>query len=475
MIFSSLPFLFGFLPLFGIIYFTVKTRTAKNIILLVFSLLFYAWGEPVYVFLMMFSIAADYIFGYYVSKYTAANEKKTAKRFVIASVIINLTILVFFKYTDFIIENLRVIPYFSKLEPLGLSLPIGISFYTFQTMSYTIDIYRKQAEVQKNIISFGAYVTAFPQLIAGPIIRYHTVAKQLVNRNETIDNFSAGMRRFISGLAKKVLIANTMAELCDNIFLKYSEESAAAVGALGMWLAVIAYTIQIYYDFSGYSDMAIGLARIMGFYYGENFDYPYISKSVTEFWRRWHISMGTFFRDYLYIPLGGNKVSSLRWVLNIMIVWFLTGLWHGAAWTFILWGLYFGVLLIIEKKFLYKNLLKIPGLNRLYTIIAFMFGWIIFRAESIPQIGGILSSMFGFYGTGSLTLLAENSLIKPMQIIMIAAGIIFCAPVSKYIKKIFEGSSAGMYISDAGSLIALVLCVVLLAQGSYNPFIYLRF
>ena len=444
-------------------------------ILLFFSLLFYAWWEPKYVFLMMFSIISDYIFGYYTAKYIAANDKKTAKRFVIASVVINLAILVFFKYTDFFIENLRWIPAFSELEPLGLSLPIGISFYTFQTMSYTIDIYRGHAKLQKNIVSFGAYVTAFPQLIAGPIVRYHTVSSQLTERSEDIDNFAAGMRRFTAGLAKKVFIANTMAELCDNIFLKHSEGMAGQIGALGIWLAVIAYTLQIYFDFSGYSDMAIGLAHIMGFHYGENFDYPYISKSITEFWRRWHISMGTFFRDYLYIPMGGNRVSAPRWILNIMIVWFLTGLWHGAAWTFVLWGLYFGALLIAEKHILKNNLLKIPVLNRLYTIFAFLFGWVIFRAESIAHIGEILSSMFGAYGAGDFAELAQNSLVKPLHLIMLFIGIILCAPVSKYIKKFLENSPAGEAVADASSVAALLLCALMLAQGSYNPFIYLRF
>jgi len=471
MLFSSLPFLFGFLPLFFLVYFTIKKRTVRNIILLVFSLVFYAWGEPIYVFLMMFSIGFDYFFGYQVSKYIAEDNRKTAKRFVIASVVMNLSILGFFKYTDFIIGNLRLIPALSGLEPLGLALPIGISFYTFQTMSYTIDIYRGHAKVQKNVTSFGAYVAAFPQLVAGPIIRYHTISEQLSERNESFENFAIGLRRFSAGMAKKVLIANNVAALADGILAMSGKE----YGALGAWLAIIAYSLQIYFDFSGYSDMAIGLGRMMGFKYLENFDYPYISKSITEFWRRWHISLGTFFRDYLYIPLGGNRVSVPRWILNLMIVWFLTGLWHGAAWTFILWGLYFGALLLVEKLFLQNNILKIPGLNRVYTIAAFMFGWVIFRADSVAHIGEILASMFGANGAGSFMMLAENEVVQIPYLIAIVAGIICSMPVSKYVKAFLSDSPVGEAITDIASVAALTYCVFSLVVGSYNPFIYFIF
>jgi len=475
MLFSSLPFQFWFLPLFFIVYFAFKKRTHKNIILLVFSLFFYAWGEPVYVFLMIFTILCDYIFGFLISKNIDENNKKKAKRYVIASVIINLSVLGFFKYADFFIGNLSLIPAFSFLKPIGLTLPIGISFYTFQTMSYSIDIYRGDAKMQKNIVTYGAYVAMFPPLIAGPIIRYHTLAEQLINRIETTDDFAIGLRRFIAGLTKKIFIANTMAEVCDNILYKYSDGFAGSIGALGMWIAVIAYTLQIYYDFSGYSDMAIGLGRMMGFRYLENFNYPYISKSVTEFWRRWHISLSSVFRDYVYIPLGGNRVKIARWILNMMIVWFLTGLWHGAEWTFILWGVYFGVLLIIEKQFLQNNILKIPVLNHIYTITAFMFGWIIFRAESVSHIGTILSGMFGANGSGSMFNLAQNGLIKPIHLIMLIIGIVCSIPVSGKIKTILEKNAKTAYMIDIASIGAFILCIITLAQGAYNPFIYFRF
>ena len=476
MLFSSLPFQFFFLPLFFIVYFLIKKRKQRNLVLLVFSLFFYAWGEPFYVFLMIFSIMSDYVFGYFVSKYIDLNNKKIARRFVIASIIINLTILGFFKYTDFFIINLSAaIPALSFLKPLGLSLPIGISFYTFQTMSYTIDIYKGNAKVQKNVTAFGAYVAAFPQLVAGPIIRYSTIAEELEGRNENMDEFANGLRRFTAGLAKKILIANTMAEVCDTILLKYGDGFAGSIGALGMWLAIIAYTLQIYYDFSGYSDMAIGLGLMMGFHYLENFNYPYISKSVTEFWRRWHISLSTVFRDYVYIPLGGNRVRISRWIINMMIVWLLTGFWHGAEWTFILWGVYFGVLLIIEKMFLQNTLLKVPVLNHIYAIAAFTFGWIIFRAENISHIGTILSGMFGANGGGSLLKLAENGLIKPVHIIMMAAGIICSMPVSKNIKAFLEKNGKTAYLIDIASVAAVVACMIMLAQGAYNPFIYFRF
>ena len=474
MLFSSLPFLFGFLPLFFLVYFAVKGRTVRNIILLVFSLIFYAWGEPVYVFLMIFSIMCDYVCGYYVSKYI--DDKKTAKRFVIASVVINLCVLGFFKYADFFIANLSLIPAFSGLEPIGLSLPIGISFYTFQTMSYTIDIYRGDAKVQKNITSFGAYVAAFPQLVAGPIIRYHTIAEELNARTESYENFAAGLRRFSAGLAKKVLIANNTAALCDGIL----RLPGADYGAAGAWLAMVAYSLQIYFDFSGYSDMAIGLGRMMGFHYLENFNYPYIAKSVSDFWRRWHISLSTFFRDYVYIPLGGNRVKTSRWILNMMLVWLLTGFWHGAAWNFILWGLYFGIILIIERMFLQKTLekfdkLKIPVFNHLYTIIVFIFGWVIFRAESLSHIGEIVSAMFGANGAGSFIRLTELDIVQLPHLIAIVAGIICSAPISKFMKENLEVTFAGRLIIDISTFAALIFCIFSLAVGSYNPFIYFIF
>ena len=469
MLFSSLTFLFGYLPLFFLVYCAVKGRSVRNIILLAFSLVFYAWGEPVYVFLMVFAIMCDYIFGYYISK--NIGDKKIAKRYLMASVIINLLVLGFFKYADFFIGNLSLIPALSSLKPLGLTLPIGISFYTFQTMSYTIDIYKGDAKVQKNITSFGAYVAAFPQLVAGPIIRYHTIAEELNDRTESFENFAAGMRRFAAGLTKKVLIANNVAALADGIL----RLSGAQYGAAGAWLAMIAYSLQIYFDFSGYSDMAIGVGRMMGFHYPENFNYPYIATSVTDFWRRWHITLSSFFRDYIYIPLGGNRVSKGRWILNMMIVWLLTGLWHGAAWNFIFWGLYFGAILILEKLFLQKALEKLPVIRNLYVIIIFIFGWVIFRAESVAHIGEITASMFGANGAGSFTWLAEQDIVQLPHLLALAVGIICSMPASKYVKKFFESSYVGVYFIDIATVIALVFCVFSLAVGSYNPFIYFIF
>lgn len=473
MVFSSLPFQFFFLPLFFLVYFAFKQRKARNAVLLAFSMFFYAWGEPVYVLLMAFSIVFNYAFGYFIA--VNSNDRRKAKYLMIASVVSNLFLLGLFKYADFIIDNLRLIPGLTGLAPLGLTLPIGISFYTFQMISYTIDVYKGDAKMQKSIATFGAYVAGFPQLVAGPILRYRDLAEELDVRNETMDEFAEGLRRFTAGLAKKILIANTMAEACDSILAKYGDGLASSIGAFGMWFAILAYTLQIYYDFSSYSDMAIGLGRMMGFHYSENFNYPYISGSVTEFWRRWHMSLSAVFRDYVYIPLGGNRVKTPRWIFNIAVVWLLTGLWHGAKWTFILWGVYFGALLIFEKLVLKDILKKIPALGHIYTIAAFMFGWIIFRAESVAHIGTILSAMFGASGAGSALELAESGLLKPVYVVMMAAGAICCAPVSKKIKEFLEKNQKTAYIIDAASVAALILCIMMLAQGAYNPFIYFRF
>ena len=480
MLFSSLPFLLSFLPLFFIIYFVAKKRNVKNIILLIFSMIFYAWGEPFYIILMIFSILINHYFAVYINKNIENIENtKNAKTLLIFAIIINLALIGVFKYAGFFV-NIFAGLFGVESVNINIPLPIGISFYTFQNLSYIIDVYHKKVKVQKNPLYFGAYVAAFPQLIAGPIVRYETIADELENRVENMYDFAAGLRRFTAGLAKKVLIANNIALMADGILTTTfnNGEIIASVkdhGAIGAWLAIIAYTLQIYYDFSGYSDMAIGIGRMIGFHYPENFNYPYIAKSVTDFWRRWHISLSSFFRDYIYIPLGGNRVKTIRWILNIVIVWGLTGLWHGAAWTFILWGLYFGVLLIIEKNFLQNNILKIPALNRIYAISAFVFGWIIFRAESVSHIGTILSTMFGGNGAGNMLELAKNGLVNPMQILMIIVGIICSMPVSVKLKKILERNEKTVYIIDAASVIALVLCVITLAQGAYNPFIYLRF
>ncbi len=349
MVFSSLTFLFIFLPVTLTLYF-ISPKKFKNVVLLITSLIFYAWGEPIYIFLMIFSSIVDYFHGLLIEKFR--NENKKAKFVVLSSVVINLGLLSFFKYSDFLIDNFNHL-FNTGFDTLDLPLPIGISFYTFQTMSYTIDVYRKEAPVQRSPLALATYVTLFPQLIAGPIVRYQTVAEQINDRKETIDKFADGVKRFIIGLGKKVLLAN-------NIGMLWSEIQATNINDLTIltaWLGVFAFSFQIYFDFSGYSDMAIGLGKMFGFDFLENFNYPYISQSITEFWRRWHISLGTWFKDYVYVSLGGNKVSKIKMYRNLFIVWFLTGLWHGASWNFIVWGLYFGIIIAIEKAGLLKTIL----------------------------------------------------------------------------------------------------------------------
>lgn len=463
MLFSSLPFLFFFLPLFFTAYFLVKKRSIKNFILFVFSLFFYGWGEPVYILLMIFSIAMNHFFALLISR------NKT-KFYLIISIIINLLLIGVFKYADFFLSVISGITGMD-IPKLNIPLPIGISFYTFQAISYIIDVYWKTVKANKNIIYFGAYIVSFPQLIAGPIVRYETIADELETRVENINDIAEGLRRFTAGLAKKVFIANNMAAVADTI-LEYDPSNA---GAIGMWIAIIAYTLQIYYDFSGYSDMAIGLGRMMGFHYLENFNYPYIATSVSDFWRRWHISLSSFFRDYVYIPLGGNRVSKPRWVFNILIVWMLTGLWHGADYTFVLWGGYFGILLLIERLFLQNNIIKIPIVRNIYALTAIIFGWIIFRAESISHIGTIVSTMFGANGSGSLLGLASSGTIKPIYIIAGIVGIVCSAPISQKIKSLLLTRNESAYIIDISSCCALIYSIMILIQGAYNPFIYFRF
>ena len=373
MVFSSLTFLMLFLPTVLLIYFAVP-RQGKNAVLFIFSLLFYAWGEPIYVGLMIFSTVLDYTCGWLVEKYRGTSKQKIG---LLISVFTNLSLLFFFKYTDFFIGTINTV-FGTDIAMLNLPLPIGISFYTFQTMSYTIDVYRGDAKVQKNILSFGAYVSLFPQLIAGPIVRYQDIADQLNERTHSFDRFGDSVKRFVTGLGKKVLLANNIGLLWDAI----SKTAAENLTTLAAWLGIIAFAFQIYFDFSGYSDMAIGLGKMFGFEFLENFDYPYTSKSVTEFWRRWHISLGTWFRDYIYIPLGGNRKGLPIQIRNIAIVWILTGFWHGASWNYVLWGVFYGVLLMAEKLFLLKWLKKAPAfVGHIYTMFAVLFGWILFAFE----------------------------------------------------------------------------------------------
>ncbi len=472
MLFSSLPFLFMFLPLFFIVYFAFRKRYARNIVLLVFSLVFYAWGEPLYIFLMIFSICFNYVF----ARLIAAEERRSirAKAYMAADTALNLLLIGIFKYAGFFVECINAVTGLVIPVP-NIALPIGISFYTFQILSYVIDVYRGDVEVQKDIFMLGAYLSGFPQLIAGPIVRYQTIADELVDRRETLDEFAEGMRRFISGLAKKVLIANTMAEVADGIL----SHSAADYGIVGAWVAMLAYTMQIYYDFSGYSDMAIGMGRMMGFHYLENFDYPYISKSVTEFWRRWHISLSTFFRDYVYIPLGGNRVSRPRWMLNMLVVWSCTGLWHGASINFVIWGFYYCAILVFERLVWGKYIARIPAIGHIYTMACVIFGWVVFRAENLGMIAEITGAMVGGYGLGGAeipaSIVLQRSGFGVQFILMFAIAVVLSAPVSKLLKKKLEGLRIGAILTDVAAVGALLPCVIELAIGSYNPFIYFRF
>ena len=468
MVFSSLEFLFFYLPAVLLIYFLIPTKflAARNLALLVVSLLFYGWSEPAYIWIMFLSIAVDYTCGRLVGKYRQVAPKK-AKAALIASVVINVSILGFFKYADFIIENLSLIPIFSGLEPLGLTLPVGISFYTFQTMSYTLDVYLGEARVQKNVATFGSYVTMFPQLIAGPIVRYRDVDDALRSRLHTIENVASGIKRFVCGLAKKVLLANTAGAFYES-FVSGVESNPSI---LGSWMGVVFFAFQIYFDFSGYSDMAIGLGKIMGFNFPENFNYPYISKSITDFWRRWHITLSTWFREYVYIPLGGNRKGKCRTFINLLIVWFLTGLWHGASWNFVLWGLYFAVLLIVEKAFLGKLLQKLPLLiSHIYAIIFIVFGWFIFIWCDLQNPGEYLSAMF------------TSSLVSQIAIYDLVRGLLFLAilviastklPYTIYCK-LKDKAFFGIVLSVVLPLVIL-LCTAYLVDSSYNPFLYFRF
>ena len=421
MVFSSITFIFYFLPIVLAIYYIVPHKF-KNIVLLVASLLFYFYGEPKYILFMVISIIITYIFGILINKY-----RKYDKIFLILSIFINVGILVYFKYTNFIIQNINL--WLSKkIDFIYVALPIGISFYTFQLISYIVDVYRKDVDVQKNFFNLAMYISLFPQLIAGPIVRYSTIEKQITQRTHTFLKFSIGVRRFIVGLGKKVLIANVLGELCS-VFLNSNDNSV-----LFYWLYAISNMLQIYFDFSGYSDMAIGLGKMFGFEFTENFNYPYISSNVREFWKRWHISLSSWFRDYIYIPLGGNRVSTIKWVRNILIVWFLTGLWHGAAWNFIVWGIYFGIILIIEKIFLNKISNKVPiFLSRICTLLIIMISFIIFSGEGIEEIvrniEGLVAVKTNYFAT------KESIYYFKSYFIIIIVGILGSTPIFRNITK----------------------------------------
>ena len=463
MVFSSIPFIFFFLPIFLIIYYLVPFKI-KNIILLIFSLIFYAWGEPVYIILMIFSSVVDYTNGMLLNK----TKNKTKRKIILwESIIINLGLLGIFKYSDFLITNINNL-FNLDISLLNLPLPIGISFFTFQTMSYTIDVYRKKVKPEKNFLNFMTYVSMFPQLIAGPIVRYETISEELQTREISLNNFSSGMIRFLDGLFKKVLIANTVGALYLEISTNYTMYSA-----LTLLIGLIAFAIQIYFDFSGYSDMAIGIGKMLGFNYLENFNYPYISKSITEFWHRWHISLSSFFKDYVYIPLGGSRTTTTKHIRNILIVWFLTGLWHGASWNFILWGLYFGIILLIEK-FVLKNLLaKLPNIFRhIYSLILILLGWLLFAFEDFATLINYTKRLFGFNNN---ILGNDFYFFISNFVIILIISFIFATPFGKHIKE-FMMKKKGLNIILGLSYIGLfIITIALLVSDTYNPFLYFRF
>ncbi|MBW7571562.1 MBOAT family protein [Caproiciproducens sp. AGMB10547] len=463
MIFSSLFFIFVFLPVVLIAYFLVP-RKLKNLCLFLFSLVFYAWGEPVYVFLMLFTTLFDYIAGYFISKYR--EEKKKARIFLIISICVNLGLLGFFKYSGLLVETFNSISGLSLPLP-AVALPIGISFYTFESLSYSIDIYRGEAPAQRNIIDFGAYISFFPHLVAGPIVRYEDLAAQLQNRQETLEKFTSGGRRFLVGLFKKVLLANNLAMLADKVQYMGNPSTLTA------WLGMLAFTFQIYLDFSGYSDMAIGLAGMFGFQIPENFRYPYISRSVSEFWRRWHITLGTWFREYVYIPLGGNRCSTIKNVRNLAIVWVLTGIWHGASWNFAIWGAYYAVLIICEKLFLQKWLDKIPAFFQwLYSFLAAVIGWVFFSYLDIHKAFGVIGAMFGF--APGADKLGVYSLITYAPLLILAA---LCSStlVGTLTERLRKSGTPGKIIWSLGFICLFVMSMTFLVDNSYNPFLYFRF
>ena len=443
----------------------ITPRRFRNVTLFVVDLVFYSWGEPKLVLLMLVSVLLNYFSAILIGIYRP--KKRLARAIFILSIILNLGLLGFFKYIGFIGETLQFMLPFLNIPILEVSLPIGISFYTFQTMSYTIDVYRNTVAVQKNVITFGTYVSLFPQLIAGPIVRYSDVAEQLVNRRESLQQFTDGVRIFLIGLAKKVLIANQMGVLWD--ILRKSTDG----GVIGAWCGILAYTFQIYYDFSGYSDMAIGLGKMFGFEFMKNFDYPYISESITEFWRRWHISLGTWFREYVYIPLGGNRKGLGRQIINMSVVWFLTGLWHGASWNFILWGVYFGILLIIEKTFLLKALKKAPAIVRhIYALFFIVVGWVLFYFENMGEMGVFLGRLFGAQGFG-LSVNTGAAILSFLPL-MIAAAVISTPLLTNTFHRI-KSSGVRMVLENTGCVLSLLLCTASLAGSSYNPFLYFKF
>ncbi len=459
MVFSSLLFLFRFLPIAFLVYY-ICPQKLKNLAILIFSLFFYSWGEPRYFPIMIASILVDYLVGLGIGRF--GENRRLKKLFLACSVVFNLGMLAFFKYSDFLLSNLNNL-LGTSIPLLGLTLPIGISFYTFQTMSYSIDVYRGKVQPEHNIIDFGAFVTLFPQLIAGPIVKYSDVSRELKSRKITMDQVQDGIEDFVLGLGKKVLIAN-------NIGALWTDVQALGFGGISTplaWLGILAYHFQIYFDFSGYSLMAIGLGKMLGFQFPKNFDFPYISKSFTEFWRRWHMTLGSWFREYLYIPLGGNRVSAPRWYFNMFVVWFCTGFWHGADWNFILWGLFFLGFLLLEKKFLLSRLEKSQVFSRIYVLFFLCISWALFSVTDLTQLGVLLAKMFSFTGGSDWLYYLRNYLVT------FVLGAVLSTPViyTRYVKVKTKLPAIRFVVVG----VILVSSVAYLVDASYNPFLYFRF
>lgn len=468
MVFSSSTFMFLFLPAFFMLYYLVPFK-AKNIVLCIFSLIFYAWGEPVYIGLMIFSSVVDFCNGLCMEKF-----KKCKIIFLIISIVINLSLLGFFKYSTMIANSINEV-FGMAIKVPNLALPIGISFYTFQTMSYSIDVYRGEVKAEHHFLDFMAYVSMFPQLIAGPIVRYSTVNEELHNRVINFETFSNGMYRFLIGLFKKVMIANSVGAL----FTSVSASNVENQSALTLWVAILAFSLQIYFDFSGYTDMAIGIGRMIGFTFPENFKYPYQAETISEFWRRWHMSLTTWFRDYVYIPLGGSRRGTIRTIINIVVVWALTGIWHGAEWNFMLWGVYFGILLIIEKFILKDLLTKTPAvIKHIYVCVLVMIGWVIFSFEKLSDIAVYIKGMFhfeNFIDNKALFLIGEY------KVILILA-MLFSVPVIPFIKRKIAENIKNRVLLNAiyifitiVFIVLLILSIAMIISESYNPFLYFRF
>ena len=464
MYFSSLVFLFLYLPAVLLGYYILPHK-CRNFFLLLVNIIFYGWGEPVLILVMAVSVLVNYISGMLIEKYRS--KERLAKTFLIFDLIISLGLLFIFKYAGFLTDILRKLPILSALPKIKLSLPIGISFYTFQTLSYTIDVYRKDVKAQKNLVNFGTYVSFFPQLIAGPIVRYSDIANQLVTRKETFSKFASGIKKFTAGLAKKVLLANQMGLLWDTV------REMPGTGAVGAWFGIIAFSLQIYFDFSGYSDMAIGLGRMFGFEFAENFNYPYIAKSITDFWRRWHISLSRWFRDYVYIPLRGNRCKTSRCIFNLFVVWGLTGLWHGASLNFVLWGVYYFILLVLEKYVYGKLLSRLPSFfKHIYALFFIMLGWVLFSFEDFGALFAYLSQMFGadgFFASKDMVCLIKS--YAPLMLLSLLASI----PVWKNAYRRVQNQKWTALFEIVFICAVLFMCTAALVNDSYNPFLYFRF